>query len=424
MIRLMTKMARRFLVGNQQRFIFTKVQGKDVSLPALEEIDVYIHIPFCKSMCPYCPYHRVRYDKQRIPAYFEALSREIDLYAEQLGRITLRSVYIGGGTPTNAIDELALILEKVKTRFNVVGDIAIETTVADIHEENLQKLQRMGVTILSVGVQSFHDAYLKLFGRPYTSQDIFVAFDCLKKFDFKSVNVDLIFAFPHQTEEELLLDLKHAVDLGVDQVTTYPLFTFPYSTVGEYRKIKQIRMPPIPARKRLYRAICRYLQEQNYHMVSVWGFHKAREKPVYSSVTRNTYIGFGAGAGSRLEHVFYLNTFSIEEYERSLLEEGHLPVAIEMPMTRSLSDVYWLYWKIYEGGFSFSEFQKRANGKLRFLMKLFLVLGFCEKRGDEIRLTEKGSFWIHLAQNFFVLDYINTVWMRMKREAFPDRIEI
>ena len=74
--------------------------------------------------------------------------------------------------------------------------------------------------------------------------------------------------------------------------------------------------------------------------------------------------------------------------------------------------------------FSFNEFQKRLDWKLKLLLKLFLVFGFCKKNSDTIQLTEKGSFWIHLAQNHFALDYINKVWSVMKKEAFPEKIEI
>jgi coproporphyrinogen III oxidase-like Fe-S oxidoreductase len=102
-------------------------------------------------------------------------------------------------------------------------------------------MQSMGISMLSIGIQSFDDKYLKLLGRNYSSKNIETAFNLIKKFKFQNVNVDLIFAFPNQTQEELLQDITKVNRLGVDQITTYPLFTFPYSTIGKYMKIKKLK---------------------------------------------------------------------------------------------------------------------------------------------------------------------------------------
>ena len=421
---IVTQIIRKWLVGKQQEFVFKRTNVDTFIITKIKETNLYIHIPFCKSMCPYCPYNRVRYEKHLIQRYFDALSKEVDIYAEKLGKIKINSIYIGGGTPTNAIDELIVIIDKIKKVFDVVGDIAIETTVADINEENLRKLQTMGVNMLSVGVQSFDNKYLKLLGRNYISADINNSFKIIKKFNFDNVNVDMMFAFPNQTQVELLEDIEKANNLSVNQITTYPLFTFPYSTVGNYIKIKKIQMPNFFVRRKFYKSIYNFFKKNSYDMASVWSFQKAKEKQKYSSVTRNQYIGLGAGAGSRFETVFYFNTFSIHDYENRLLEKNTLPIAINMPITSKLSNFYWFYWKIYKTNFSFNEFQKRLDWKLKLLLKLFLVFGFCKKNSDTIQLTEKGSFWIHLAQNHFALDYINKVWSVMKKEAFPEKIEI
>jgi oxygen-independent coproporphyrinogen-3 oxidase len=285
-------------------------------------------------------------------------------------------------------------------------------------------MQSMGISMLSIGIQSFDDKYLKLLGRNYSSKNIETAFNLIKKFKFQNVNVDLIFAFPNQTQEELLQDITKVNRLGVDQITTYPLFTFPYSTIGKYMKIKKIKMPNFFTRRKFYKTIYNYFKKNNYEIASVWSFQKASEKQKYSSVTRNSYIGLGAGAGSRLETVFYFNTFSIDDYEKCLLEKSILPIAIDMPISTKLSNLYWFYWKLYETKFSFHDFQKKCDWKLKFLMKLFFLTGLYKKNNDKIQLTEKGAFWIHLAQNYFMLDYINKVWSKMKKESFPEKIEI
>ncbi|MCK5763716.1 MAG: radical SAM protein, partial [Clostridiales bacterium] len=167
-IDIVTNRIRNYFVGKDQKFIFEKVDIESFELPNIHETNLYIHIPFCKSMCPYCPYNRVLYQEEMIGSYITALLKEIEIYAQKLGRVTISSVYIGGGTPTNVIDELEDVIDKIKTCFNVVGDIAIETTIADINEYNVQKLKSYGINMISIGVQSFDEKYLKLLGRNYT----------------------------------------------------------------------------------------------------------------------------------------------------------------------------------------------------------------------------------------------------------------
>ncbi len=420
----LTKTIRKFLVGTEQDFIFKKADINDFEIPAIKKTNLYIHIPFCKSMCPYCPYNRVKYDKEMIDPYIEALLKEIEIYSQKPEKIEISSIYIGGGTPTNAIDELEIVINKVRKCFNIVGDIAIETTIADINEYNIQKLRSFGINMISIGVQSFDDKYLKLLGRNYISNDIEPAIKLLKSAKFKTINIDLIFAFPKQTKNEIMDDIQKVKDLAVDQITVYPLFTFPYSTVGEYLKVKKIQTPGFFTRRKFYKIIHNYFTKNGYTMTSVWSFKRSNSKnKKYSSVTREKYIGFGAGAGSRFENIFYFNTFSISEYENKLSKDI-LPIAINMPITKRLSIYYWFYWRLYDTNFFIKDFKKYRDWKMNLLLKLFLILGFCHKNKKVIRLTEKGSFWIHLVQNYFMLNYINKVWSVMKKEPFPERIKI
>jgi len=375
-------------------------------------------------MCPYCPYNRVLYQEEMIGPYITALLKEIEIYAQKLGRITISSVYIGGGTPTNAIDELEDVINKIKTCFNVVGDIAIETTIADINEYNVQKLKSYGINMISIGVQSFDEKYLNLLGRNYTSDMIKPALKLLKEANFDTVNIDLMFAFPGQSEKEIMDDINKANEYGIEQITAYPLFTFPYSTIGEYLKINKIKMPKFFARRKFYKLIHDYFVDNGYEMTSVWSFKKNNiNGKRYSSVTREDYIGFGAGAGSRFKSQFHFNTFTIPEYEKRLLE-NNLPIAINMPISERLSRYYWLYWRLYDTRFSIEEFNEYSDWKMITIIKIFTILGFCHKDDKNIILNERGSFWIHLAQNYFVLNYITKVWSVMKEEPFPDRIRI
>ncbi len=422
-IKFITDIARRLLVGFKTDFKFKKIDPQKFKIPEIKESGLYIHIPFCKSMCFYCPYNKVRYDRKLIPPYIQSLLREIELYAQKLGKIKISSIYIGGGTPTNIIDELEIVLEKIRKEFEVNGDIAVETTVADINEYAVKKLKLYGVNLISLGVQSFSDKYLKMLGRNYNSEEIMPAIQKLKSAGFDTINIDLMFCLPSQTKEEIIDDLKKAIKSGADQITLYPLFTFPYSSIGEHKKIKKVKMPNIFLRRKFYGLMHEFLLKNGFNKISVWGFQKIK-KQKYSSVTRRYYIGLGAGAGSSFSDKFYFNTFSIDAYNERL-SNNSLPVAVSMNISKMLACYYWLYWKFYDTSFKREELKQVFGNhwKVGFLIKLLKLLNFCAFSKNKIELTEKGSFWIHLAQNYFVLNYINKVWSTMKKKDFPDIIK-
>jgi len=421
-IDLITRAIRRIAVGIEQEFVFR--QRENIVLPPLEKIDLYIHIPFCKSLCPYCPYNRIKYDKNLAGPYTEAVLKEIEQYYLRLGRIEVSSLYIGGGTPTTLIDELGVIIESIRNKFNVTGDICIEASPGDFTGDIASKLRRFGVDMISLGVQSFNDTCLKALGRNYDAAKARSAVDLALASDFKSVNVDLMFILPGQSINNVLDDLKKVVEKGVNQVTVYPLFTFPYSSISKYRKTRGVKMPNVFKRRSMYRAIHGFLLQNGYHRVSVWGFKKG-ESPNYSSVTRDTYIGIGAGAGSRLPDTFFFNTFSVKDYIKTALT-GRLPIAIAMSMTRNLQMYYWLYWRFYETGIDRQHLREMhgEDMKARLLFKVIKSLGFSRQNGNRVELTERGAFYVHLMQNYFTLGYINKVWTEAMHEPWPEKIVI
>ena len=421
-MKFLTQSIRRFLVGKDQKFEFVKTKPSELDLTPPKKTGIYIHIPFCKSLCPYCPYLRERYEKERVTPYLEAVLKEIDLYYEKFGNFEVSSIYIGGGTPTNLIDELGIILDKLREKFKVSGDICIETSVYDINEETVKKLKNFGITLLSIGIQSFNNKHLKILGRNYPAEDIVEKINIAKKGNFKSINVDLMFALPNQTELDVRNDLEKAMELGIDQITTYPLFTFPYSSVGRYRQLEKIKMPHLKVRRKEYKLIHDTLLDQGFSRISVWGFKKG-SAPRYSSVTRHKYIGLGAGAASSFDDLFYFNTFSIEDYVQTL-KNNTLPIALKMDITPQLANHYWFYWKLYDTYFTQKELSEvfGKDKKVSLLIKLMKLSGMLTQENNNFSLTERGSFWVHLAQNYFMLNYIDKVWTNAMKEAWPEKI--
>lgn len=422
---LATRIIRRRLVGPEQDFAFRTVGDIDIDPGQVQKTGLYIHIPFCKNLCPYCPYNKITYDPALAKLYLQALLAEVELYRERMGPAEITSIYIGGGTPTNLTEELGTVLERIRARFNVSGDICVETNPADLDGKKVRKLLHYGVNLLSLGGQSFNNHYLKLLGRSYDAALLEHSLEQALKAGFKSINLDLMFALPGQSTAEVEQDLARALESGVDQVTTYPLFSFPYSTVGRYRKLKRVMMPNLPARRKMYRTIHNFFLDSGFRRVSVWGFLRG-EAPRYSSVTREQYIGLGAGAGTHVPGQFYLNTFSVEEYIR-ICNEGRLPAALKMDFTEKMGLYYWLYWRLYDTVIPkkqmFALFGEK-NRELDLMLRLLFGFRMAVDEGDEIVLNERGSFWLHLMQNYFALPYINRVWSEARVTARPGRINL
>ncbi|MBN2015346.1 hypothetical protein JW766_00765 [Candidatus Dojkabacteria bacterium] len=183
-------------------------------------------------------------------------------------------------------------------------------------------------------------------------------------------------------------------------------------------------MPNIFIRRRVYKTIHSFLLSRGFNRVSVWGFKKGAV-PRYSSVTRDFYVGFGAGAASNFPNMFYFNTFNVSEYIKTLLN-NKLPISIEMNISKTLSKYYWFYWKLYDTYFSRHEINKvfGKDKKISLIINIFKTLKLLGERNSKFALTERGSFWIHLAQNYFMLNYIDKVWTICMKEPWPERIEI
>jgi oxygen-independent coproporphyrinogen-3 oxidase len=234
-----------------------------------------------------------------------------------------------------------------------------------------------------------------------------------------------MFALPEQTEEDITADLARAAKLGANQLTTYPLFTFPYSTVGQYLRLKAVRMPDLGVRRRHYRVISDWCAEHGFERVSVWSFRRGGA-PRYSSVTRDRYVGIGPGAGSHLSDGFTLNTFSLAAWVDSL-NSGRSPIALRLPFAGHMSGWWWLYWRLYDTRIPVHALDAALGGdagKVRRWLSAIEHAGLARRNRGEIELTGTGAFWLHLAQNHFALSYVNTLWTAARREPWPLAVAI
>jgi coproporphyrinogen III oxidase-like Fe-S oxidoreductase len=422
--RLFTRAIRRYLVGREQRWAFER-PSQSWTPPHIERTSMYLHVPFCRHFCPYCPYTKVHYDESLEEPFTLAAIAEVDWWANAVGPAEITSVYIGGGTPTLALGSVSRVLSRVRERFRLTGDICIETNPADVDAETVQRLHDMGVELVSLGVESFQAKNLAVIGRDYQPLIAERALALLAGSNFASVNADIMFALPHQTAADVTADLTRAAQLGADQLTTYPLFTFPYTSVGKYLRLKAVRMPNLSMRQMHYRAINRWCLEHGFERVSVWGF-KHGGVPRYSSVTRDGYIGIGPGAGSHLSDGFVLNTFDFNSWVQATCDRC-TSIALRMPFAGEMSGWWWLYWRFYDTRIPMDDLNAALGNdahKARQWLKVVEKAGLAVHNDGYLELTESGAFWLHLAQNYFALNYVNTLWTQARREPWPPAVAI
>jgi len=419
-----TRTIRKYLVGSEQRWVYEQ-PSINWSPPPVERTSFYLHVPFCRHFCPYCPYTKFPYRESRVELYTKAAIAEVDWWADTIGSSEITSIYIGGGTPTLCLGSVAKILAHIRRRFRFIGDICIETNPADVDTQTVKQLQDMGVTLVSLGIQSFQTEKLDLLGRGYEPIAAERALAMLMKSGFVSVNVDIMFALPQQTVDDVIADLSRVAELGANQITTYPLFTFPYTSIGRYLQLTTVRMPNLKMRRTQYQAISRWCAEHSFERVSVWGF-KQGSVPRYSSVTRDGYIGVGPGAGSDLSDGFVLNTFDLKNWMQATCDGGGA-IALRMPFTKDMRGWWWLYWRLYDTVVPLDELEDvfgKGAVKARQCLQILEHTGLAVRNGDILRLTESGAFWLHLLQNYFALNYVNKLWTQARQEPWPQLIAI
>ncbi len=422
----MLGLIRNILADRTDDFTFRRFDPADC-INIKDNTGLYIHIPFCKNTCPYCPYNKIKYQQEVVQEYKNALLKEINLYYLLFGQKEFSSIYIGGGTPTLMIDELDEILKTLKRYFPISGNIAIETSPNSINSEVLKKLKLLGFNLLSIGIQSFNNDQLTMIGRAYDKDIAIKSIELAMDAGFETVNADLIFAIENQSVKNIEDDLRIAVSHNVDQITYYPLFTFPYSEIGEFNKLKKLKLPNNKVRKKMYYFISDFLMANGYERTNVWSFSRKCDKKTFSSVTRDYYLGLGAGAGSYNGNSFYFNTFSIPEYIQSV--NTKLPISIKMEVSPKLKKLFWLYWRLYETKISKKEYYYKFQCDLQkdfsIILRLIRLLGYVDYENEDIiKLDNKGSHWIHLLQNQYALNYVNKIWSVSKKNPWPEKIKL
>ncbi|MDR0350818.1 MAG: coproporphyrinogen III oxidase family protein [Coriobacteriales bacterium] len=362
-----------------------------------QEYMLYAHVPFCEKLCPYCSFNRYPFCEERALPYFENLRREMRMLSER--GYDFASLYVGGGTPTIMIDELCKTIDLARELFSL-REVSSETNPNHLVPEILDKLVGR-VQRLSVGVQSFDDGLLRQMERydKYGSGLEALERICAVKDRFVSLNVDMIFNFPSQTEDMLIRDLACILESGTNQVTFYPLMASPVvarslaRTVGlvDYRR-----------ERGYYQLICEALtggKKPPYHFGSAWTFNASGADAAMIDeyiVDYEEYPAIGSGGLSYLDGSLYVNTFSVKDYNAALAK-GHMSVMGQTRFTKQDRMRYRLMMQLF--GLRLDKRQwKRDFGcsvarGLPAEYAFFKAAGaFAYEDADKILLTPKGRY--------------------------------
>ena len=274
---------------------------------------LYAHIPFCKTLCSYCTFHRFLFKEHKAREYFINLRKEMD-YVKALG-YDFTSMYIGGGTTTILEDELIRTIEHARTLFPGIKEVSCETDPLQIATPTFRNLKGL-VDRMSIGVQSFNDDILKMTERYDKFGSGALIYERLQEALelFPTTNVDMIFGFRGQNLEMLQRDMDLLVELNPRQITTYPLMV----TSQTRKSVKQTIAAKGIELADQYAVIMNTLGN-HYRQLTSWTFGRTHDEGFDEYVVdHDEYLGVGSGAFSFLSSSLYVNTFSLRRYNERI----------------------------------------------------------------------------------------------------------
>lgn len=324
---------------------------------------LYIHIPFCHDFCPFCSFHKFKYNAQLAQKYFKALRKEMQIIHDK--GFDFDRVYVGGGTPLIHPEELFETLALAKKLFNI-KEISCESSPSNIAPSILHQASGL-IDRLSIGIQTFDDTLLKQMGRYERYGSSIALQEKIASLEgiIPTISLDLIFNFPLQTKAMLKEDLRIAKSLFVDQITTYPLMR---SSMMK-QKINQIFGSAERNKEWEFYQIIRD-EMDDYSLNNAWAF--AKEKSTLSDeyiIHYPEYVGIGSGAFSFLNNHLYVNAYDLDEYSAKIQQNQHSIIASSQAFSQKQHIQYAFLVQLFSGKVDIQYFNERFNISLEKTLK-------------------------------------------------------
>ena len=360
----------------------------DARLAAGASISLYVHIPFCRSLCPFCCFNRYLFKEDLARRYFVDLRKELEFYIKR--GFSFSSVYFGGGTPTLLMDELITFIDYLRTQFKV-DKVSLETTPMELTEQNIELLKKADINRLSIGVQSFNEQTLKTMGRINGPTEEVKRRLLMAEGQFDTLNTDFVFNFPGQTVEQFAADVATFKELGIDQATFYPLMASPHKKDALERRFNTV---DTSHEKQFYDIILRELYHDGYTASTVWCFSRGERMIDEYIVDFDDYIGIGSGSVSIVHGNFHVNSFSLDRYHE-MVGAGKLPIIGWRRISERESLRYYLLTKLFGMKLDMEEFLLRfgvdVQRKLRLELAFLKAFGLISGNG-RLQVTERGMY--------------------------------
>ena len=368
----------------------------------------YVHIPFCTQICYYCDFSKVFIKNQPVDSYLEHLIEEYDSYDIK----KLRTLYIGGGTPTAlSAPQLAFLLEKLTDKLDLsyLEELTIEANPGDLDEEKIAVLKDSPVNRVSLGVQTFNDRMLKQIGRSHLEKDIYENIANLKKAGFDNISIDLIYALPKQTMEDVKINVAKAIALDIPHMSLYSLILENHTVFMNRMRRGKLPLPKEDLEAEMFDYIIAELEKAGFEHYEISNFSKpdfeSRHNLMYWDNAE--YYGIGAGASGYVDGVRYKNHGPIRHYLQAV-EAGNARVQEEeLTLHEKMEEEMFLGLR-KKSGVSKKRFEEKFG--LSFEDQYGAVVTELTEQGllvpdrDIVRMTKKGLFLGDTVAEKFILE--------------------
>jgi len=394
-----------------------EVENADVVFQGYREIDVYIHIPFCKTPCSFCPFNKYLFEDSKVKSYLSALEKEIQIIKSlnDFSQIRIKTIWIGGGTPTDLCDDdIEKVLTIIHNNFSLeyVKEFTIEgkPVLSLFTDAKLTLLQKYKVNRISLGVQSTDQRYLKLLGRGYEPDDVFSMVKKIKQMNF-NLNIDMIYRLPGQTEAEVVEEVKRVRSLGIDHFSWFPYITHQGTAMAN--RVNNGELPQRADRVLyfdMFNAVIKTMNEEGYQQYTPYYFAKDKKCQYHIDrwqMPQLETLGIGAGAFSFFNGWIYTNMHNIKHYEETV-NSGKAPVVMgkKLSLMERITRFMVLGIKFFE--INKDDFEKISGAKIDVFyekeLKTLEDLGLVELREDSISCTMLGKAFNNDIANYLSID--------------------
>jgi oxygen-independent coproporphyrinogen-3 oxidase len=356
-----------------------------------ETAGLYVHVPFCKTKCPYCDFYSIT-NVTLAEAWLWAVRKEMSLYRDDFG--SFDTLYIGGGTPTVLNDTVLISLfEELHNQFSFAIDteITFEANPDDITPEKLALLKSLGVNRLSIGVQSFDDKELRFLKRRHTASGAEKALDLIRSSGFSNVGIDLMYGLPGQTLESWMSTLHKALAFHPTHLSCYQLTIEKTTPFGKMLDDGSLQSCTEEQGRKFFLTTSKFLKENGFIHYEISNFSRGkglRSRHNCKYWRHIPYLGLGPGAHSFKNEKRWWNFRSIEEYCNNL-QKGLRPVSGSETLTSEQMrlEKFFLGFRTRDGVALKDAFpESPPNGLLEHIIKSRLI----SVRGNRLIPTKKG----------------------------------